>query len=43
MWRFKVIIYFYFSCVGQYTFIGKGCGVGLQGQKMTYKDAWDSF
>lgn len=31
------------SCKGQYTFIGKGCGIGLQGQKLTYKSAWDGF
>jgi hypothetical protein len=31
------------SCKGQYTFIGNGCGIGLQGQKLTYKGAWDSF
>jgi hypothetical protein len=36
-------IYHHFSCKGQYTFIGKGCGIGLQGQKLTYKGAWDSF
>lgn len=33
----------YSSCKGQYTFIGKGCGVGLQGEKLTYKSAWDGF
>jgi len=27
----------YFSCKGQYTFIGKGCGIGLEGKKLTYK------
>lgn len=32
-----------FSCKGQYTFIGKGCGIGLEGKKLTYKGAWDSF
>ncbi len=35
--------FYYDSCKGQYTFIGKGCGVGLQGQNITYKDAWDGF
>ncbi len=38
------ILYFNInSCKGQYTFIGKGCGVGLTGEKLTYKGAWDGF
>jgi hypothetical protein len=35
--------FFISSCKGQYTFIGKGCGIGLQGEKLTYKGAWDGF
>lgn len=31
------------SCVGKYTFIGKGCGVGAQGNKITYAEAWKGF
>jgi alanyl-tRNA synthetase len=31
-----------FSCRGKYTFIGTGCGIGLE-KKITYKEAWDSF
>jgi alanyl-tRNA synthetase len=30
------------SCRGKYTFIGTGCGIGLE-KKITYKEAWDSF
>ncbi len=43
LWGFQVIHLFYISCKGQYTFIGKGCGVGLQGQHLTYKSAWEGF
>lgn len=32
------------ACVGKYTFIGKGCGIGLDGKKkITYADAWKGF
>ena len=38
------ILYFIInSCKGQYTFIGKGCGIGLTGEKLTYKGAWEGF
>ncbi|KAJ6243664.1 alanine--tRNA ligase [Anaeramoeba flamelloides] len=31
------------SCVGSYTFIGKGCGIGRKGQKLSYEGAWKTF
>jgi alanyl-tRNA synthetase len=34
---------FKFSCVGKYEFIGRGCGIGRKGQKITYADAWKGF
>ena len=30
-------------CVGKYTFIGKGTGIGKEGKKITYSEAWDGF
>lgn len=32
-----------FSCVGKYTFIGKGTGIGAKGKKITYAEAWKGF
>jgi len=29
--------------VGKYTFIGKGCGIGATGTKITYAEAWKGF
>ena len=29
-----------YSCVGKYSFIGKGCGIGRKGKKLTYVEAW---
>lgn len=31
------------NCVGAYSFIGKGCGVGLSGRKLSCGDAWRTF
>ena len=33
------------GCVGKYTFIGKGCGMGKgeNGKKITYAEAWKTF
>ncbi|MCQ2819447.1 MAG: alanine--tRNA ligase [archaeon] len=31
------------NCLGQYTFIGKGTGIGRKGKKITYADAWEGF
>lgn len=31
------------NCVGSYTFIGKGCGIGLKGKKVTYAEAWKQY
>ncbi len=36
-------IILFLSCVGQYTFIGKGAGIGLKGKKYTYSDAWEGY
>ena len=32
-----------FRCVGTYTFIGKGTGIGRKGKKITYAEAWKGF
>ena len=29
--------------MGEYKFIGRGCGVGEKGQKLTYTQAWETF
>ena len=31
------------QCVGSYQFIGRGCGIGEQGQRLTYTQAWETF
>jgi len=31
------------ACVGKYTFIGKGTGIGRKGKKITYAEAWKGF
>ena len=31
------------SCVGKYTFIGKKHGIGKEGKKLTYVEAWNAF
>lgn len=33
----------YCRCIGSYTFIGKGHGVGREGKKISYVDAWEGF
>jgi alanyl-tRNA synthetase len=35
--------YLTLSCVGKYEFIGRGCGIGRKGQKISYADAWKGF
>jgi hypothetical protein len=32
-----------FSCIGKYEFIGRGCGIGRNGKKITYAEAWKGF
>ncbi|KAH7830219.1 alanyl-tRNA synthetase, incomplete, only C-terminal part [Monocercomonoides exilis] len=31
------------NCEGKYGHIGVGCGIGAQGHKITYKEAWEGF
>jgi hypothetical protein len=36
----KVNLFIYFRCLGKYTFIGEGVGIGRKGEKITYQKAW---
>jgi hypothetical protein len=36
----KSKLFIYFRCLGKYTFIGEGVGIGRKGQKITYQKAW---
>ena len=31
------------NCLGKYTFIGRGTGIGEKGRKLTYSETWDTF
>ena len=41
--KFMQFIIYCFRCVGSYTFIGTGTGIGRKGKKITYAEAWKGF